>query len=84
MQQPRLLRTDSATHHEGDHLMSNVIRCDGPTCDQTTDPDSGSRMAWLSANRGMARFDFHSPNCLAEWASDQPNPNGTTTVVTGR
>jgi hypothetical protein len=73
----------TTTATEKEHDMSNVIRCDGPTCDQTTAPDSGTRMAWLSANRGAAHFDFHSPNCLAEWASDQPNPNGTT-EVTGR
>jgi hypothetical protein len=54
--------------------VSAVVRCDGPTCDQTVDPDSGTRMSWLSANRGMARFDFHSPACLVEWASEQPDP----------
>lgn len=61
--------------------MSAVVRCDGPGCDVTTDPDSGARASWLTASRGVSRFDFHSPTCLAEWASAQPDPKPTPTAA---
>lgn len=51
--------------------MSAVVRCDGPTCTETTVPGSGNRTTWLSANRGLAKFDFHTAACMSEWASAQ-------------
>jgi hypothetical protein len=60
--------------------MSNLIHCDGPSCDQTTDPDSGTASTWLTANRGLARFDFHTAACMADWAQEQPDK--TTARVT--
>jgi hypothetical protein len=62
--------------------MATVMACDGPTCTVTADPDAGKAASWLHSTRGLARFDFHDPACLAEWAKAQPSTS--TTEVTGR
>jgi hypothetical protein len=65
--------------------MSNVIRCDGPGCDQTKGPNDEPRLcttAWIhvDAGDGAPALDFHDTRCLGEWALQQPG-NGPTTVV---
>lgn len=66
--------------------MTNVIRCDGPGCDQTRQPSDGfsitiADLPWLTVTASDTSHDFHSKACLAKWAAAQ---GSATAEVTGR
>lgn len=69
--------------------MSAVVKCDGPGCTVTIDPEASGRRDWLTGNSpGRPQLDFHVPDCMAKWAAEQPPPvdamTADTTVVDGR
>jgi hypothetical protein len=66
--------------------MSNIIRCDGPACDETKDPDAPARLCtvpWIRVEPDgtSSTLDFHADACVVAYFSQH---RGTTTTVTGR